>query len=105
MRLYHKVIRENPEEIATKIMIEGLRPQVASSYKDLVPLGIRDKPVVWLTENLKLFEDEPCFVVDAEKLDKNKLYRTEVVFEADKKLKWWIYQGFIVPDLIFRAGI
>jgi len=103
MKLYHKVIHTPTDEIAASIELGGLIPKVADVYKDLVPENIRGESVVWFTENRKLSDGEPCFEVDTKDLDRNKLHHTAVVYEADKELKWWVYQGEIPPQVIKRA--
>ena len=92
-------------KIVRSILLKGLIPHLADTYKDLVPEIIRDKPLIWFTENRKLFDGEPCFEVDTEDLDQNKLYHIEVVFEADKDLKWWVYQGRIPSQAVKLVAV
>ena len=89
--LYHKVVHEPSEEIADSIQRCGLIPQVASAYKDLVPLGIRGKPVVWLADRLHSYTDAPVFAVKEWHLEPSKLRHV-----TDIKLHWWVYQGAIL---------
>ena len=104
MKLHHTVNHTPNEVIAKSIEIKGLIPRVAVAYSDLVPSGIRHLPVVWLAEGVWQGWDFPVFEVDSEKLDKDKLYHTAVVFEVDKDLAWWVYQGHIQTGLLFRLN-
>ncbi len=100
MKLYHKVIAMPSAWRVQSILQNGLIPQVASAYKDLVPESIRNEPVIWLSERCKAFEGEPCFAVDTEDLDQNRLYHTAIVFEVDRDLPWWVYQEHIPPQVV-----
>ena len=104
MKLHHTVNHIPIEERADSIEFTGLIPQVADEYKDLVPEGIRHLPVVWLSETAKSLGELPVFEIDAEDLDQSRLYHTEIFFEADKDLCWWVYQGKIPAELISRLN-
>lgn len=105
MKLHHTVDHIPEDVIAQSIEKDGLIPQVASEYKDLVPENIRQLPVVWLAEGIWQGFSHPIFEVDSKDLDNDKLYRNNVVYDADKELKWWVYQGFIPSTLISRVQI
>ena len=98
--LYHKVIHTPTNKIVASIEKGGLKPRVASEYKDLVPAPIRGKPVVWLASQMHSYIDAPVFAVRVENLDKVKLHRV-----TDEKLNWWVYQGNIPPSDISRVRI
>ncbi len=103
MRLYHIVNHTPEDKIAKSIELNGLIPRIASVYKDLVPERIRHLPVVWLTENRRV--GLPLFELDSEDLDVSKLHHTAIVYEVDKKLRWWVYQGFIPSNVVSRVQI
>jgi len=105
MKLHHTVNHIPTEEIARSIEVNGLIPQVANVYKDLVPEKIRRLPVVWLAEGVWQGWDLPVFEVNSEDLDRSKLYRNNIVYEADKSLNWWLYQGNIPSNIISRVQI
>ncbi len=105
MKLHHTVNHTPIEERAKSIGVNGLIPQVADVYKDLVPEEIRDLPIVWLAEGIWQGWDLPVFEVDSEDLNKDKLYPNAVVYEKDKELHWWIYQGCIPRSIISRVQI
>lgn len=65
MKLHHTVNHTPVEEIAKSIELNGLIPQVADVYRDLVPEGIRYLPVVWLAEGIWQSYDLPIFEVDS----------------------------------------
>lgn len=102
MKLHHTVNHTPMGERADSIEFYGLIPQVADAYKDLVPEKIRYLPVVWLAEGVWQGWDYPVFEVDSADLDKGKLYHTAIVYEVDKSLRWWIYQGEIPAHLLTR---
>ena len=104
MKLHHTVNHIPKEKIAKSIEIKGLVPQVAGAYKDLVPAEIRHLPVVWLAEGIWQGLDLPVFEVDTEDLDADKLYPTAIVYEVDKTLNWWVYQGHIPRNKITRVA-
>ena len=104
MKLHHTVIGTLSKEHAKSIEIEGLIPQMADAYKDLVPEAIRHLPVVWLAEGVWQGWDFPVFEIDTSDLDKDKLYPTEIFFEVDKDLHWWVYQGEIPPYQLYRLS-
>lgn len=91
MKLHHTVNHIPTEEIANSIEVNGLVPQVAVEYKDLVPEGIRHLPIVWLAEGIWQGWDLPVFEVNSEDLDIDKLYPVAFVCEVDKDLCWWVY--------------
>ena len=80
----------------------GLIPHIADAYKDLVPEEIRCLPVVWFAEGIWQGWEFPVFEVDSDDLDRGKLYPCAVVFDADKHLGWWVYQGNIPTNLLSR---
>ena len=91
MKLYHTVNHTPNDKRAKSIELNGLVPQVADVYKDLVPEEIRDLPVVWLAEGIWQYGNQlPVFKVDVADLNKNKLRHV-----TDNKLNWWVYQGKI----------
>ena len=98
MKLHHTVNHLPIEEIARSIEANGLIPQVADEYKDLVPEQIRHLPIVWLAEGIWQGFDYPVFEVDSKDLDETKLYPTSEV----KRLTWWVYQGEIPANLLSR---
>ena len=102
MKLHHTVIRTFASEHAESIEAHGLVPQVANAYKDLVPEEIRHLPVVWFAEGIWQSYELPIFGVDSKDLDNDKLYPTAIVYEADKNLHWWVYQGKIPAHLLTR---
>ena len=102
MKLHHTVNHIHVKEIAQSVEIGGLIPQVADTYRDLVPEEIRHLPVVWLSEGIWQSKELPCFEVDAENLDSDKLFRNNVVYEVDKTLNWWVYQGLIPSENLTR---
>jgi len=102
MKLHHTVNHIPEDEIARSIEVGGLIPQVADAYKDLVPEGIRTLPIVWLAEGIWQGYDLPIFEVDSEELDKSKLYPIVIMYEVDKDLNWWVYQGYIPTSIIYR---
>ena len=102
LKLHHTVTHTPAEEIAKSIGLNGLVPQVADAYKDLVPEEIRHLPVVWLAEGIWQGWDFPVFEVDGKDLDAGRLYHTTVVYEVDKDLNRWVYQGKIPAHLIKR---
>ena len=104
MKLHHKVLGTLANEHAKSIEIHGLVPHVASEYKDLVPEKIRHLPVIWLSERVKSLDGLPIFEVDSKSLDQSKLYHTEIFFESDKDLPWWVYQGNIPPNVLTRLS-
>lgn len=104
MKLYHKVIGTLADEHAKSIEIHGLIPYVATAYKDLVPENIIHLPVIWLSERIKNLDGLPIFEVDTKDLDQSNLYHTEIIFEADKDLPWWVYQGAIQSQYIRRIA-
>jgi len=103
MKLHHTVNHTPIEKIVESIEMNGLVPQVADAYKDLVPEVIRHLPVVWLAEGIWQSYELPIFEVDSENLDSDKLYPIAIVYEVDKNLHWWIYQGKIPANLLFRV--
>ncbi len=52
MKLHHTVFHTPNEQIGKTIEVNGLIPQVADVYKDLIPEKIRHLPVVWLAEGI-----------------------------------------------------
>ena len=88
------------EKIAESIEMNGLVPQVADAYKDLVPEAIRHLPVVWLAEGIWQSYELPVFEVNSENLDNDKLYPTAIVYKVDKNLHWWVYQGEIPREVL-----
>ncbi len=102
MKLHHTVNHIPQGEIARSIEANGLKPQIASVYADLVPKEIRHLPVVWLAEGVWQSYELPVFEVDSKNLDKDKLYPTAIMYEVDKTLHWWVYQGAIPPKAIKR---
>ncbi len=102
MKLHHTVNHISNEGIAKSIEVSGLIPQVANAYKDLVPKDIRHLPVVWLAEGVWQGWEFPIFEVDSADLDSEKLYPNAIVYEVDKELGWWVYQGHISRDMIVR---
>ncbi len=102
MKLHHTVNHIPNEVIAESIELNGLIPQVAGAYKDLVPEKIRHLPVVWLAEGIWQGWEFPIFEVDTNDLDRSKLYPTAVVYECDKCLNWWVYQGKIPTNLLTK---
>ncbi len=102
MKLHHTVGHTPNEKIAKSIEANGLIPQVSDAYKDLVPEEIRHLPIVWLAEGIWQSSRLPVFEVDSKDLDESKLYSCVVVYEADKYLNWWVYQGAILPEVIER---
>ena len=105
MKLHHTVNHTPINERAKSIEANGLIPQVADVYKDLVPAEIRHLPIVWLAEGIWQGWDLPIFEVDSKDLDSSKLYRNNFVYEVDRILNWWIYQGYIPRDVISRLQI
>jgi len=101
MKLHHTVDHTPNEKIAKSIEARGLIPRVANTYKNLVPEEIRHLPVVWLAEGIWQSSLLPVFEVDSKDLDEHRLYCC-VVYEADKYLNWWVYQGVIPPEVIER---
>ena len=104
MKLHHTVNHIPAEEIAKSIEVNGLIPQVADAYKDLVPETIRHLPVVWLAEGIWQGWELPVFEVDSKDLNLSKLYCTAIVYEVDRHLNWWVYQGGISPQVIKRIS-
>lgn len=104
MKLHHTVNHIPNEEIAKSIEANGLIPQVADAYKDLVPEEIRCLPIVWFAEGIWQGWEFPVFEVDSEDLDKDKLYPCAVFFDIDKHLGWWVYQGEIPPQVVRRLA-
>ncbi|KKN64741.1 hypothetical protein LCGC14_0488730 [marine sediment metagenome] len=105
MKLHHTVNHTPIEERTDSIEFTGLMPQVADAYKDLVPEGIRHLPVVWLSEGIWQSQELPVFEVDSGDLDSDKLYPNAIVYEVDKDLHWWVYQGHIPRSRIIRLRI
>ena len=91
--LFHKVVHKPEQEIADLIKVEGLIPQVASEYKDLVPDEIKGKPVIWLASKLRSYTDAPVFLIRTDTLDSERLYPV-----VDGSLTWWVYAGLISAD-------
>ena len=104
MKLHHTVNHVPTEEIAISIEQNGLIPQVADEYKDLVPEQIRHLPIVWFAEGVWQSYDLPVFQVESQNLDMTKLYPVVIVYEADKQLHWWVYQGTILPKFLSRIA-
>lgn len=104
MKLHHTVNHTPADDIARSIELNGLIPQVADAYKDLVPEEIRHLPVVWLAEGPWQSYELPVFEVDSKNLDMDRLHPCRVVFEIDKNLGWWVYQGHITSGIITRLG-
>ena len=102
MKLHHTV-NHTLKGITESIEANGLVPQVADTYSDLVPEKIRHLPVVWLSEGIWQ-GGLPVYEVDSGKLDKNKLYPNAIVYECDGKLNWWVYQGNIPANILVRIG-
>ena len=101
MKLHHTVIGTLCKEHTKSIEAKGLVPHVADAYKDLIPEKIRHLPVVWFAEGIWQGYEFPCFEVDTKDLDGNKLYPTDILFDTDRYLGWWVYQGIVpVKDLI-----
>jgi len=105
MKLHHTVNHIPVGKIAESIEINGIVPQIADEYKDLVPPEIRHLPVVWLAEGIWQGRDLPVFEVDRESLDAAKLYHVNIVDEGDKNLGWWVYQGSIPANILTRLRI
>ena len=105
MKLHHTVNHAPNEKIAISIEASGIIPQIADSYKDLVPEEIRHLPVVWLAEGIWQGWEFPVFEVDSKDLDRGRLYSTAIVYEVDKHLNWWVYQGHIPRNIISRVQI
>lgn len=97
MILHHTVDHQPNKEIACSIEREGLIPQVADVYRELVPQEIRDLPVVWLAEGIWQGFEFPVFEVDSKDLDSHRLYHCEMETPS-----WWVYQGAIEPHLVIR---
>ena len=104
MKLHHTVDHTPLKEITESIEKNGLIPQVANAYSDLVPQEIKHLPVIWLSEGIWQGGELPTYEVDSEKLDKNRLYPNDIVYESDRRLNWWIYQGRISTDILLRIA-
>ena len=102
MKLHHTVNHTPNEQIAKSIEVNGLVPRLAEVYGDLVPLEIRHLPVVWLAEGIWQSWEFPVFEVNSEDLDQSKLHHAAIVYESDKDLAWWVYQGHIEKSLLVR---
>ena len=102
MKLHHTVNHIPVDEIAKSIEANGLIPQVADVYTDLVPEGIRHLPIIWLAEGVWQSYELPVFEVDTEDLDSTKLYPVVFTHGADNYLHWWIYQGKIAAKRLTR---
>ena len=101
MKLHHTVNHKPEAPIAKAIELNGLIPQVAGAYKDLVPEEIRHLPIVWLAEGIWQGHELPVFEVDSKDLDGDRLYPTI----GEPELHWWVYQGNIPPEVIIRIGL
>lgn len=104
MKLHHTVGHTPLKEITKSIETNGLIPQVANAYSDLVPEEIRHLPVVWLSEGIWQGGGLPTYEVDSEELDREKLYANAIVYGSDRRLNWWIYQGKIPADILLRIA-
>lgn len=102
MKLHHTVHHIPEEEIAKSIQLNGIVPQVADVYKDLVPEEVRYLPIIWLAQGIWQGWSYPIFEIDTRDLDENYLYPIAFTHEKDKELDWWIYQGYISPNVINR---
>ncbi len=96
MKLHHTVDHEPMCKIVESIEMNGLVPDVACAYKDLVPEEIRHLPVVWFAEGIWHGYELPCFEVESKSLDKSKLY------PVLKDPNWWVYQGEIPSNNLTR---
>ena len=94
MKLHHTVNHIPSEWRVASIISNGLIPQVADEYKDLVPEEIRHLPVVWFAEGIWQGWDLPVFEVDSKDLNSNKLYKVLT------NPNWWVYQGEIPLEYI-----
>ena len=103
MKLHHTVNHTPVDGITKSIEINGLVPQVADVYKDLVPKEIRHLPVVWLAEGIWQSRELPVFEVDSKNLNEERLHPTTIVYEVDNELHWWVYQGSIPANLLSRG--
>ena len=95
MKLHHTVEHTPIWERSESIKLNGLLPQVADVYKELVPESVRHLPVVWLAEGIWQSRELPVFEVDTQNLDASKLYHV-----TDDKLCWWVYQGNIPSRIL-----
>lgn len=93
--LFHKIIHESKQEISASIKVNGIIPQVASEYKELLPESIRGEPVVWLASKLHSYTDAPIFLIETDGLNPEKLYHV-----VDNDLDWWVYEGEISTELL-----
>ncbi len=86
------VVNKNIEAI----MLAGLVPQVATAYNLLVPIEIREVPIVWLSEDTKCSYD--VLTINTAALNYDKLYPLDI-----SDVAWWVYTGVIPIDAIRRG--
>ncbi|KKN72648.1 hypothetical protein LCGC14_0408900 [marine sediment metagenome] len=98
--LFHKVIHQPEQDIVASIKANGILPQLASAYKDLVPETISAKPVIWLASKLHSYTDAPVFLIETSALDMSKLHPME-----NNSLDWWVYEGSIpATNIVLLSG-
>lgn len=105
--LYHRVLggysgynEEEIEEHWQDIKLNGLKPEVATAYSNLVPIKIRHLPIVWIGMLTKdspsstwgcLLEIKTSYLLDEDLYPLNLL-----------DVEWWVYQGRIPPEALAR---
>ena len=103
--LYHRINGGNTynyeEDVAWalgQIKEEGLVPDIARAWANLVPEHIRDLPIVWLTEQIGKRSGNgyaQWLEIRTDGLVRSRLYKLDI-----SDVNWWVYQGVISFDSI-----
>lgn len=97
MILYHRTERR----LRSQILSNGLTPRKPLEWKNLIPTKFRNRPLVWLKENLKPgTKTKVDLTICAEKLDQERLKKLDI-----RGVKWWIYLGKIPPKAISHREV
>lgn len=92
--LYHRVISSGSALVkkVQSILEKGLTPRKPDEWKGLLPAGLQDTPIVWLTAGVHHCHGGRVFSIETRGLSKGNLHHLDL-----KDVDWWVYTGVIPP--------